>query len=81
MSFENFVKQLQALNSSLETMAAIGAELRLRQERLSGDPLVRRLLQDVVRAVDPGLLDRLNQNQEQAALGIIRTLFARPPIC
>jgi hypothetical protein len=36
MSVETFMQQLQALNSSLETLAAIGAELRLRRDGLTG---------------------------------------------
>jgi hypothetical protein len=40
--------ELRALNSSVETLAALGAELRLRCEGLGGDPRVRSLLQDVV---------------------------------
>ena len=34
MSVETFMQRLQALNSSLETLAAIGAELRLRRDGL-----------------------------------------------
>ena len=75
MSFESFMKQLQAFNSPLETLAAIGAELKLRREKLDGDPQVRSLLQDVVRTIDPGLLDGLSPEQEQAALGLIQTSF------
>jgi uncharacterized protein (DUF2236 family) len=75
MSFETFMQQLQVLNSSLETLAAIGAELRLRCDRLTGDARVRTLLQDVVHRVDPTLLDGINPGQAQAALGLIRTSF------
>lgn len=75
MSFEMFMKQLQILNSSVETLAAIGAELRLRSERLAGDPRVRARLQDVVQKIDPGLFDGLNPGQEHAALALIQTSF------
>lgn len=53
MSFETFMQQLQALNSSLETLAAIGAELRLRRDGLAGDARVRSLLQEEVHRIDP----------------------------
>ena len=75
MSFESLMQQLQALNSSMETLAAIGAELRLRRDGLMGDARVRSLLQDVVRKIDPTVLDGINPSQAQAALGLIRTSF------
>lgn len=75
MSFETFMGQLQTLNSSLETLAAIGAELRLRRDGLTGDVRVRSLLQDVVQRIDPTVLDEINPSQAQAALGLIRTSF------
>jgi precorrin-6B methylase 2 len=77
MSVETFMQQLHALNSSLETLAAIGAELRLRRDGLTGDPRVRSLLQDVVRRIDPTVLDGINPSQTQAALGLIRTTFGQ----
>jgi SAM-dependent methyltransferase len=75
MSIETFMQQLQALNSSLETLAAIGAELRLRRDGLTGDARVRSLLQDVVHRIDPTVLDGINPSQAQAVLGLIRTSF------
>jgi hypothetical protein len=75
MSFETFMQQLQALNSSSETLAAIGAELRLRRDGLMGDSRVRSLLQDVVHRIDPTVLDGMNPSQTQAALGMIQTSF------
>lgn len=63
MGFESFMHQWQTLNSSVETLAAIGAELRLRCEALSGDPGVRSLLQAIAHKVDPGLFDGLDPNQ------------------
>jgi SAM-dependent methyltransferase len=75
MSFEALMKQLQSLNSSVETLAAIGAELRLRSERLSGDPHVRTLLQEVVHKIDPSLLEGLNPGQDHVALALIQTSF------
>jgi hypothetical protein len=37
MSVETFMQQLRAPNSSFETLAVIGAELRLRRDGLRGD--------------------------------------------
>src|SRR5215469_2171327 len=75
MSFESFMHQWQTLNSSVETLAAIGAELRLRCEALSGEPRVRSLLQAIAHKVDPELFDGLDPNQERAALALIQTSF------
>jgi hypothetical protein len=60
MSFESLMAKLQTLNSSVEALAAIGGELRLRREDLNGDPRVRPLLREVVQLIDPGLLDGID---------------------
>jgi precorrin-6B methylase 2 len=75
MSFETLLAASQRMNASLEALAALGAELRLRREGSEGDPRVRRLLQDVVRSIDPNLLDGLDPNQEAVALGVISAFF------
>jgi SAM-dependent methyltransferase len=75
MNFEVFLRQLHTLNSSLETLAAIGAELRLRRDGLAGDSRVRSLLQDVVHRIDPTALEEMNPSQAQSALGLIRSSF------
>ncbi|MBV8227837.1 MAG: class I SAM-dependent methyltransferase [Verrucomicrobia bacterium] len=75
MSFETLITKWQTLNSSVEALAALGAELRLRQEELNGDSRVRSLLQEVVRRIDPELLDGIEPNQERAAFALIQTSF------
>ena len=75
MSFESFLNKWLTLNCSVEALAAIGAELRLRREELKGDSRARAILQDVVRSIDPGLLNDLDANQESAALALIQTSF------
>jgi precorrin-6B methylase 2 len=75
MDFESLMTKVRTLSSSVETLATIGAELRLRQEKLNGDPRVRSLLQEVVHHIDPELLDGLDPNQERAALALIQTSF------
>ena len=77
MSFELLLQKWQTLNSSVEAMAAIGAELRLRREELKGDSRVRGILHDIVHAIDPALLDGLDANQESAALALIQTSFGQ----
>lgn len=57
MTFERTMGAALRLSTSVEAFAALGAELRLRQASLAGDPGTRQLLRDVVRAIDPQLLD------------------------
>jgi precorrin-6B methylase 2 len=75
MSLETLMAASQRLNASLEALAALGAELRLRREGSEADPRVRRLLQEVVRGIDPTLLEGLDSNQEAVALGVIQAFF------
>ena len=75
MSFESLMARLQTLNSSVEALAAIGGELRLRREELNCDPRVRPLIQEVVQLIDPGLLDGIDAEQERTALAFIQTSF------
>lgn len=75
MSFESLMRELQALNSSVEALAAVGAELRLRCEGLSADPRVRSLLQGLVHKIDPGLFEGLKPGQELTAIALIQTSF------
>ena len=67
--------KLQGLNTSLEALAALAAELRLRSERLSADPRLSSVLHDVVQEIEPGILEGLDQNQERAAFALIQTSF------
>jgi SAM-dependent methyltransferase len=75
MSFESLITKVQELNLSVETLAALGAELRLRCDGLSGDTRVRSLLQDVVHKIDPRLFDGLEPSQEPAVLALLQTSF------
>jgi hypothetical protein len=51
MSFESLLGALQRLSVSVEALAALGAQLRLQQQELDGDPRVRALLNEVVSAI------------------------------
>jgi len=75
MSFESFIKKCQTLNWSLEALAALGAELRLRREELNTDSRVASLLREVVHRIEPGLLDGFDSSQELAGLALIQTSF------
>jgi SAM-dependent methyltransferase len=75
VSFESLMAVSQRLSVSLEALAALGAELRLRREGLDGDPRVRALLHDVVNAVDPVLLSGIDDDREAMVLALIQTIF------
>ena len=60
---------------SVEALAALGAELRLRREGPGGESRVSPLLHDVVRCIEPGLLDGIDANQKLAALALIQACF------
>ena len=64
---------LQRLCTSVETLGALGAELRLRQEGKPADPQIAALLGNVVRALDAQLLDGLDGNARAAALARIQS--------
>jgi SAM-dependent methyltransferase len=71
MSFDSLMR----LSSAVQTLAAVGAELRLREEETSGDPRVRALLRDVLTAFDPQLLDAMDGTQQATALALVQTTF------
>jgi SAM-dependent methyltransferase len=75
MSFEALMGAIQRLSASSEARAALGAELRLRRNSDEADPTTRQLLQDVVRGIDPTLLDGVSPQQEAIALAVIRSGF------
>jgi hypothetical protein len=45
---------LQRLNSSMEALAAIGAELRLRQSGAPADPHLQTLLREAIQTIEAG---------------------------
>jgi SAM-dependent methyltransferase len=75
VSFDSLMAVSQRLNASLEALAALGAELRLRQSGEAGDPRVRALLQDVLRKLDPQLLEGIEPGQQAMVLGFIQAFF------
>jgi SAM-dependent methyltransferase len=75
MSFESLMAASQRLSVSLETLAALGAQLRLQQDGLHADPRVRALLNEIARDVDPQLLENVDPHQQATALALIQTIF------
>jgi precorrin-6B methylase 2 len=75
MSVESLMAASGRLGVSVEALAALGAELRLRQEGLEADARIRSLLHDVVTAVEPQLLDGIDAEAEAATLALIQTIF------
>src|SRR5215469_14236433 len=75
MGFESLIAAAQRLSTSVEALAALGAQLRLQQDRLEGNPRVRALLNEIARAVDPQLLDDVDEHQQATTLALIQTIF------
>jgi SAM-dependent methyltransferase len=75
MSFESLMGASQRLSVSVETLAAVGAQLRLQENGLEADPRVRVVLNDVARAIDPQLLEGVEKHQEASVLALIRSMF------
>ena len=57
--------------ASVQALAALGAELRLRQDGLDGHPLVRERLREAVRAIHPDLPDGFAAEQAATTLASI----------
>jgi SAM-dependent methyltransferase len=75
MSFESLIAASQSLNASVEALAALGAELRLRRDGSEADPRVRELLQQIVHGIDPNLLEGVDAQQEAVVLAFITAFF------
>jgi Methyltransferase domain len=75
MSVEQLVSAAQKLSTSVDALAAVGAELRLRRNGTFAPPRIRQMLQEVVQAIDPHMVDGVTAEQETAALAVIESLF------
>jgi len=73
--FEAMMARIRQLSVSVEALAALGAELRLRQDRLDSDPRLRSLLREAVCNVDPRWLEHTDANDGAAALALIQTIL------
>lgn len=75
MSFQSLMTITHRLGASMDALAALGAELRLRRTGQSPSAQIREMLQEVVRRVDPDILSDISPDQEATALGIIESFF------
>jgi SAM-dependent methyltransferase len=71
----NLATEIERYRIQLQSFAAIGATLRLRQKDVSGDPRVTALIGEVTEAACPSLLDGIGEAEAAAALANIRRLF------
>lgn len=75
MSPETLLNVSQRLNASVEALAALGAELRLRRDGAEAEHRVREGLREVVAGLQPGLLDSVSVEQEAVCLAFIQAFF------
>ena len=75
MSPETLLSISQRLNASVEALAALGAELRLRRDETKVETRVRDGLREVVAGLQPGLLDSVSAEQEAICLAFIQAFF------
>lgn len=69
MSFPILYSKVRELAATAQAMGALGAELRLRQSGIDGNPRVRSALQAVVDKFGPGLIDGLAPGQIATVVG------------
>jgi precorrin-6B methylase 2 len=75
MSPETLLSVSQRLNASVEALAALGAELRLRRDGTEVEARIRDGLRKVVTGLQPGLLDSVSAEQEAVCLAFIQAFF------
>lgn len=75
MSFKSLLSTMQRLTISMEAMAAVLAELKLRQSGVPGDPVFRASLMEMIDKLEPGLLDGLTKDQEALVLSVNTAYF------
>jgi SAM-dependent methyltransferase len=75
MSFQSLMSTTHRLCASIDALAALGAELRLRRTGQQATAELRGLLREVVHSVDPQLLSDISSDQEAIALGVIESFF------
>ena len=75
MNFDALMETVQRLNAASETLAVIGAELRLRLDGADADPVVRTLVSDIIAGAAPGGLEGISAQQLATALAVIQSGF------
>lgn len=71
MSYQPLLAKVLELADTVKLIGALGAELRLRQMNVSGDPRVRAALQDMVATLGPDMLEGLDPAQLAVLIGQI----------
>jgi SAM-dependent methyltransferase len=75
MSFKSLMATSQNMNASMEALAALGAQLSLRRQGIVPEPAVAELLNRITAGLDPDGIGGLDETQETAMLGYIRSFF------
>ncbi len=75
MSAEELMETVQRLNASLESLAALGAELRVQTEGLETRPEVRNLLREISSQLVPVSMEEIPDEARRGAAATIRTFF------
>lgn len=77
MSPNTLLSVSQRLNASVEALAALGAELRVRRDAAKIDARVRDGLREVVAGLQPSLLDTVSAEEEAICLAFIQAFFCQ----
>lgn len=75
MSLESLMSATHRLGESMDSLAALGAELRLRQHETPYAAEMRRLLRAAVHQIEPQAFDDITADQEAIALAVIDAFF------
>lgn len=75
MSIESLLSATHRLSASMDALAALGAELRLRRQGTPCTTEMRTLLREAVHQIDPRAFDDITADQEMTALAIIDAFF------
>ena len=75
MSKDALSTAVQRLLPAVEAIAAIGAGIRVAKEGLQIDPRVEDAIREIMRAVDPALLEGAADDEKAMALSAIRAAF------
>jgi SAM-dependent methyltransferase len=71
MSYQPLLAKVLELADTVKLIGALGAELRLRQMNVAGDPRVRAAVNDMVATLGPDMLDGLDPAQLAVVIGQI----------
>jgi 2-polyprenyl-3-methyl-5-hydroxy-6-metoxy-1,4-benzoquinol methylase len=69
MGYTDLLAKTREFENTTQLMGALGAELRLRHMGQEGDPRIRAAIQDVLKYVEPSLLEELEPDQTATVIG------------